>query len=57
MQISDCLMIKYEKLLYIKVFDNFLQIFAKKGLRSVLFSKDGRVTANTHIFFFLAWRK
>ena len=54
MQISDFLVDKYKKFLYLKkqffflkkVFDSFLQILAKKSSGSVLFSRDGRVTTN-----------
>ena len=33
-----------------KFFRNFLQILAEKGLNLVLFSRDGEVTTNIHIY-------
>ena len=56
MQISDILVDKYKKLLYLKkvfkkVFCNFLEILAKKCLGSVFLSRDGWVTPNIRIIF------
>ena len=35
----------------IQIFYNFLRIFSKESLGTVRLSRDGRVTANIHIFF------
>ena len=59
MRISDFLVDKDKKLLYLKkhksfkkVFDNFLQILEKRSL-GFMFSGYGWVKANIHIFFVL----
>ena len=58
MQISDFFGDKYKKFMYLKTFSNLrsrfsiiVSRFSQKRLGSVLFSKDGRVTANIHISF------